>query len=122
MLLDSNLIIYAIKPEYQVLREFIAQSQPAVSAISYLEVLGYHRLTEADKADLELLFQYLPVLPITSAVLEQAIQLRQIRKMSVGDALVAATALCSGLTLATHNLKDFQWIKSLQLHDPLAQF
>lgn len=35
MLIDSNIIIYAAKPEYQQLRGFIGQHAPAVSAVSY---------------------------------------------------------------------------------------
>lgn len=34
MLLDSNIIIYAAKPEHIGLRELIAEKAPAVSAIS----------------------------------------------------------------------------------------
>ena len=51
MLLDSNAIIYSIKPEFVHLRALIAEKSPAVSAISYVEVLGYHQLTECDKQD-----------------------------------------------------------------------
>jgi predicted nucleic acid-binding protein len=39
--------------------------------------------------------------------------------MSVADALIAATALYHNLALATHNVKDFESIKSLSLIDPL---
>lgn len=48
MLLDSNIIIYATKPEYTELRQFIAQHTPAISVISYVEVLGYHKLTPSE--------------------------------------------------------------------------
>jgi predicted nucleic acid-binding protein len=33
--------------------------------------------------------------------------------------LIAATALRHELTLATRNIKDFDWIKSLTTSDPL---
>jgi len=49
VLLDSNIIIYAARPEHQALRRFIAEHAPAVSVVSYVEVLGYHRLTEQDR-------------------------------------------------------------------------
>ena len=49
MLIDSNIIIYAAKPEHDALRRFIAEHTPAVSAVSYVEVLGYHRLTEQER-------------------------------------------------------------------------
>ena len=41
MLLDSNIIIYAAQPEYIALRRFIEIQAPAISVISYIEVLGY---------------------------------------------------------------------------------
>src|SRR5687768_75969 len=49
MLLDSNILIYAARPEHDDLRRWVAglRPAPAVSAISYVEVLGYHRLTDA---------------------------------------------------------------------------
>ena len=58
------------------------------------------------------------VLPLSQAVLDRAVALRQQRKMSLGDALVAGTALTHGLTLVTRNVEDFQWIQGLSLLNP----
>lgn len=44
ILLDSNIIIYAMEPDYRELREFIAHENPVVSVISKVEVLGFHKL------------------------------------------------------------------------------
>ena len=77
MLLDSNIIIYATRPEYVWLREFIAEHEPAVSALSYVETLGYHRLTEVERQLLEEFFAVSLVLPISQPVLNQAVALRQ---------------------------------------------
>jgi len=44
MLLDSNIIIYAAQPENDFLRQLIVERASAVSAVSYVEVLGYHRV------------------------------------------------------------------------------
>ncbi len=49
-MLDSNLIIYAARPEYPGLRRLIAARSPAVSAVSVVEVLGYHRLSAVERA------------------------------------------------------------------------
>ena len=49
MLLDSNSIIYAAQPEHAALRQFIEMHTEAVSIISHIEVLGYHKLTEDDR-------------------------------------------------------------------------
>ena len=119
MLLDSNLIIYALQPAHQQLRSFIAATGPAVSAISYVEVLGYHKLTPADRGALQKFFDSALMLPVDRPVLDRAVLLRQQRRMSLGDSLIAATALVHQRTLATHNTADFDWIPGLQLHDPI---
>ncbi|MBN1935316.1 MAG: type II toxin-antitoxin system VapC family toxin [Anaerolineae bacterium] len=118
MLIDSNIIIYAARPEHADLRAWIAERVPAVSAISYVEVLGYHRLTGQARQHLEAFFAAAPVLPLSEEVLEQAVRLRQLKKMALGDALVAATALVHGLTLVTRNTRDFDWVSNLSLLDP----
>ena len=121
MLLDSNTVIYAIKPEFSKLRELIAKQNPAVSVISYLEVLGYQKLTIEDERDFREFFQSTLMIPISQWVLENAVKLRQQRKMSLGDAIVAATAMLNGSTLVTANVKDFQWIKDIKLLNPLTE-
>ena len=118
MLIDSNIIIYASQPQYGNLRKFVAENAPFVSAVSYVEVLGYHRLTAEEKTHYEEFFAVSTVLPVTQSVLEQAIQLRQTRKMSLGDSLIAATCLVHGLTLVTRNTGDFSWIANLSLLNP----
>jgi hypothetical protein len=118
MLVDSNILIYAAQPAHAHLRQFIAMHAPAVSAVSYVEVLGYHQLDDEARQYLEAFFQLARVLPLSQAVLDQAVALRQQRKMSLGDALVAGTALAHGLTLVTRNIEDFQWIQGLSLLNP----
>jgi len=56
MLLDSNIVIYSAQPENEFLRRLIAEKVPAVSAVSYVEVLGYHRLAEAERRYFESFF------------------------------------------------------------------
>lgn len=120
MLLDSNIVIYAARPEHADLRQFIAEHAPAVSIISYIEVLGYHRITTDEQQKLERFFSVAEVIPLTTDVVQQAISLRQQRRMSLGDSIVAATALVYGRTLVTRNTDDFRWIEGLPLYDPLA--
>lgn len=119
MLLDSNIIIYSTKPEYNFLREFIAKNSPSVSAVSFVEVLGYHKLTDEDRELLEEFFALTQVLPISDEVVAKAVELRQSKKMTLGDALIAATALVNKLILITNNTEDFVWIDELKLLNPL---
>ncbi len=118
MLLDSNIIIYSAQPEHAQLRVLIAEYVPAVSALSYLEVLGYHLLTQQQRQYFEEFFQVAQVLPISQDVLDQAVILRQQRRMTLGDAIIAGTALVHGLTLITRNTDDFRWIAELELLNP----
>jgi predicted nucleic acid-binding protein len=121
MLVDSNIIIYAAMPEHDALRQFIAEHAPAVSAVSYVEVLGYHRLTPAEREALEAFFVAARILPLSDLVLDQAVQLRQQKKMSLGDALVGGTALVHRLTLVTRNTDDFTWIDELTVVNPFER-
>ena len=67
MLLDSNIIIYAAKPEYSHLCDLIAKNSPVLSAVSYVEVLGYHRLMPLEKSYFEAFFKAATVLPIINS-------------------------------------------------------
>lgn len=120
MLIDSNIIIYAAQSEHHVLREFVAKHAPVVSSVSYVEVLGFHQLDAEEKLLLEAFFSATMVLPISQPVLDQAVHLRQQRRMLLGDALVAASAIVYHHSLATRNVKDFAWIDGLHVLDPLA--
>jgi hypothetical protein len=46
ILADSNIFIYAAQPAHAPLRQFIANHASAVSAVSYVEVLGHHQLDD----------------------------------------------------------------------------
>jgi toxin FitB len=118
MLIDSNIIICAAQEAHDELRRFIAQHAPAVSAVSYVEVLGYHRLTEQEQEHFETFFAAATILPLSQDVLEQAVKLRQLRKISLGDALVAGTALVFNRTLVTRNADHFRWIAGLAVLNP----
>ncbi len=119
-LVDSNIIIYASKPGFDFLHPLLAEPDVAVSVITHVETLGYHQLTADEKRYLGEFFANVECLPVSKAVVEKAIALRQTRKIKLGDSLVAATALAQGAMLVTRNTDDFKWIAGLDLLDPLA--
>ena len=92
-IIDSNLIIYSALPKFDYLRPLIKDQDSRASAISKLEVLGFHNLDEKSRRYFESVFYSLPIFQITDEVLLMAIALRQQRKLSTGDAIIAATAL-----------------------------
>ncbi len=121
ILLDSNIVIYSTKPDYPELWAWLSKHALAISEITRVEVLGYHRISAQEKG---LVTDFLATptrFAINESVIEWAIQLRQQRSLSLGDAIIAATALLHQLPLVTHNTCDFQWIAGLELIDPLAE-
>ena len=120
MLLDSNIIIYAGLAPAGPLRDLLVTAALSASAVSRIEVLGFHRLTAPDAETYRKIFQQLKVYPVDDAVIDRAVALRQQRKMSLGDSIVAATALVHGLTLVTRNVDDFRRIDGLSIHNPFS--
>ena len=117
MILDSNIVIYAVQPNYEKLREFLRENEYdlAVSAITKLEVLGYNKLTEDEREIFERFFEVVKQIPISGEIINKATQLRQERKMSLGDSIIAATTLLKDETLLTNNDPDFKNITNLKI-------
>lgn len=117
MILDSNIIIYANKPGYRALQLYLAARQPDLQAslISKIEVLGFPRITVADEQDLTAFMDAMAILPVDEAIITEAIRLRQQRKRSLGDSIIAATAFLYDLPVLTNNVTDFADIDGLQV-------
>lgn len=117
MILDSNIIIYSARPEYIQVARYLQVNQDIVkvSLISTLEVLGFSRLLAADKRTFEAYLGSVEIFPITDNIITEAIRLRQQRKRSLGDSIIAATALLFNLPVLTNNVADFTDITGLQV-------
>lgn len=113
--IDSNILIYSAHPNKQWLRKWLSQQKLAVSSISKIEVLGYHKITAHEIRWTNHYFSICEILPLNNSVIESSIRLRQQKSMSLADAIIAATALTNSLPLLTGNTKDFKHIKSLDL-------
>jgi predicted nucleic acid-binding protein len=121
VLLDSNIVIYAIAPAPSgLVAAYLAAVDPVASVVTRIEVLGFTRLGPVDRAMLEGYFATVTMVAVDDEVVDRAISLRQVRKMSLGDSVIAATAMEYGLPLATRNVRDFSWIEGLQVIDPLT--
>ena len=116
-LLDSNIIIYYADKQYDCLDDIFREDTLYVSEITRLEVLGYHRIGDL-KPLFEQLFEEFSIIPISRIIIGTAIFIRQQKSMSLGDAIIFATALENDLTIVTRNVKDFNWIEKLKVHNP----
>ena len=118
MLLDSNIIIGACKPGGDDLGALVGDPGACISVVTRIESLGYHQISAEEANVVSLCLSDLPELALDDDIANQAVMLRQERRMSLADAIIAATALVHGLPLVTRNESDFLHIKGLQLINP----
>lgn len=118
-LVDSNIIIYSALKEYDYLRSLFKEKNIFVSEISLLEVLGYSSITKEQENYFDAVFSIVNKIPVSSEIIFEAIKLRKNNKLSVGDSIIAASAIELNLTLLTNNVSDFKKVKSLQIKNPI---
>jgi predicted nucleic acid-binding protein len=120
MLLDSNILIYGANGEHPNLDAILDRTDLAAASVTRIETLGFHRLSEVERAWLETCFERMKILALDDEVAARAIALRQRRKMGLADAIIAATAIAHDLSLVTRNEEDFKDVAGLHLVNPFA--
>jgi len=119
ILLDSNIIIYSAASFKEEIEVYLSNKTLSASIISYIEVLGYHKLTKQDKAFFQLFFDAIELIPITDRIVQKSIELRQVKNIKLGDTIIAATALIQNKTLVSRNVDDFDSIEKLRIYNPI---
>jgi len=117
-LFDSNVVIELVRRADAALQRRVLTGGFAVSVVTRIEALGFHRFREEEERELLAFFRAGSELALNDAVAARAIALRQQRRMGLGDAIIAATALENDLPLATRNTADFKHVTGLRLIDP----
>lgn len=84
-------------------RKLIADQDIAHASITKIEALGFSRIHANELLLLETLFEESYNLPLTEDIVERAIKLRQAKSMSLGEAIMAASALEHDYELWTAN-------------------
>jgi toxin FitB len=118
-LVDSNILIYAAQPEQTTLKAMLQGDDVAVSNISRLEVLGYHKITEDQKTFFNAVFSLVHIIEVDNNVINKAIKIRHAKNVKVGDAIIAATALLHSAELITRNVDDFKHLPSINITNPM---
>lgn len=115
---DTNIIIYIVNDKFG--SELITKEPAAYASITTIEALGYSDIRAVEERRIRELLATLVEAPLTQEIIENAVRLRQLKKMSLGDAIIAATALVYDATLWTANEADFSHVEGLRLHNPVA--
>ena len=122
ILCDTNILIEFYKGNSDIVQELenVGLSNLAISVITAGELyFGARDKRELGqiKRNLSLLHQ----IPLDADISESYLALLEeyalSHRLSVPDALIAASALSQNIPLYTLNLKDFQFIPDLQLHN-----
>jgi predicted nucleic acid-binding protein len=95
-LLDTNFILGLLKSHPAVLAEVSARNlsvaECSYGAITRMELLGFPGITRDEESLIRQKLERLRYLPLTRAVEDVVISLRQTRKIKLPDAVIAATA------------------------------
>jgi predicted nucleic acid-binding protein len=117
ILLDSNILIYI--GNHTLDRSVVAGVDISFASISKIETLGYRDILVQEERIINALLEESHVYPLTDAIIDRSVILRQMRRMGLGDAIIAATALVEDAELWTANEVDFAGIEGLRVHNPL---
>lgn len=117
--LDTNAIIYYSKGDTKVSEIFhgiFIQNIPLyISTITEIELFGFSQLTEKDIEWFENFLKATTIISVDSRVAKIAGSLRRDFKLKTLDSAIAATALMTGTTLVTRNIRDFKKVPNLRL-------
>jgi hypothetical protein len=89
-----------------------------ISVVVKIEVLGYNGLPDKMK-QLEAFLDLAVIFPLDDEAIAKTINLRRTyKKLKLGDAIIAATALVYNFALVSRNTKDFKNIEGLDIINP----
>lgn len=121
-ILDANAVIDYVGDKIPLLAAIamdnLINDELNTSIVVKIEVLGF----DGDPTEMQKLNDFLALATIfylDDVVADKTIDLRKkYKKLKLGDAIIAATALVHGFTILTRNTKDFQHIDGLDCINP----
>ena len=121
ILCDSDIVIEYLKGNINFKEKFeINKGKIVLSAITLME-LYYGALNKKELNKIKKALSNFEIIFLNEKITFISLQVIEIYSKSHGlkipDALIAATAIYSNLSLWTNNLKDFKFIKGLTLLD-----
>ncbi len=123
---DTNTVIYFLQKQFppaaeKYIDKTLVHSQPAISAITEIELLCWKT---ANKKDLKVLHNFINdaiVFELERDIKLKTAEIRKRNKIKLPDAIIAATAVINKLTLITRNAKDFVSIEALEVANPFEK-
>jgi predicted nucleic acid-binding protein len=117
--LDTNAIIYYLKDDphaVAVLSDIFTENTPLyISAITEIELFGFSKLSDREAEQIEAILRTVAIIPVDSRIARTAGFIRRNYHINIADCTIAATALFTGTTLLSRNIRDFRKIPNLSL-------
>lgn len=116
--LDTNPIIYYAKDDKAVVEhlEALIQLSPIyVSTVTQIELFSFSDLSRREEDRIKSILRAFLIVPLDSQIAEIAARLRREYQLKLPDSAIAATALFTGSTLVTRNVKDFKNVSGLEI-------
>jgi predicted nucleic acid-binding protein len=119
-LLDTNAVIDFCNNKLPITAaNFIETIEPKISVITATELFASNEITNTEKQILQEFTSIAIVYDNINATIQtQTVALRQVYKIKLPDAIIAATALVYNLTLISRNINDFKNITGLKFINP----
>ena len=105
-LFDSNILIDYLNGYDEAAAELARHRDRLISVITWMEVLVGARSDEEAEI-IELFLRDFVVIPLTRAVARGAVEIRQVHRLRLPDAIVWSSARSESALLVTRNTKDF---------------
>ncbi|GAA3992164.1 type II toxin-antitoxin system VapC family toxin [Mucilaginibacter dorajii] len=120
---DTNTVIYYLQKQFPetneiLMNDIINNYQPAISAITEIELLCWKTANENDLDVLKSFISDSIVFELENEVKVQTIEIRRLFNLKLPDAIIAATAITSKLILISNDRDGFTKIPSLKLINP----
>jgi len=123
ILCDTDIFIEALKNNPRAIDSLrnIGFENIALSAITVME-LYFGALNKREMTKIKNRLQRLRIVQIDQEISDVAMNLveryAKSHSLNIPDALIAATAICQRMELLTYNVKDFKFIKGINLYYP----
>jgi predicted nucleic acid-binding protein len=121
---DTNTIIYYLQNNFaeinqELMSSIISNHQPAISAISQIELLCWRSASENDTIILNNFISDSIIFELDNDIKFKTIEIRKMYGIKLADAIIAATAVVMDLTLITNDSRGFKKIPTLKLFNPI---
>ena len=126
VLCDTNIIIELYKGNENIISELkkIGTENISVSIVTSAELI-YGAINKKElniiRKDLESLHQINIDEQICEIFIDLMLNYSLSHKISIPDAMIAATAIAGNLPLFTLNIKDFKYIENIKLYKPIKK-